>query len=187
MGVKPENLQIFGDSAGGALIHATLSHFLHPMAGVPELSLSSPLGGVYMMSPWTRLVDKDKQYIYNNDNKGDILSGSALHRWGSEVLANASEEAVAYIEPNSAPPMWLDGVDRCVKRVLITAGGVECLRDEIIKYKDRVGEHHKDLTFILQANGVHDDPHWDFGTREKDLGELTPKIIDWLNDNCVER
>ena len=187
LGVKPENIQIFGDSAGGTLIHETLSHMLHPVAGVPELSLSAPLGGVYMMSPWVRLVDKDRQFLYSNDNKGDVLTGNIINYWGSEVFRNTPKEATPYLEPNSAPSMWLDGVDRQVKRVLISAGGVECLRDEIIKYQNRFKKHHKDVTFILQANGVHNDPHWDFVTNEKDLGELTPQILDWVDGNCTKR
>lgn len=185
-GIKPENLQIFGDSAGGAFIHQILSHILHPVAGVPELSLSAPLAGAYMMSPWVRLVDKERKYLYNNDNKGDMMTGKLLHYWGSIVLRDTSKEAVPFLEPNSAPPMWLSGIDRLVKRVLISAGGVECLRDEIIKYQESFKEHHKDVIFILQANGVHNDPHWDFMTQEKDLGELTPQILDWLDQNCAK-
>ena len=64
-----------------------------------------------------------------------------------------------YLERNSAPMLWLNGVDRCVKRVLISAGEVRCLRDEILKYQDRFQKHHKDVTFILRANGIHDDPY----------------------------
>jgi acetyl esterase/lipase len=187
MGVKPENIQIVGDSAGGTLIHEILSHFLHPVAGVPELSLSAPLGGIYMMSPWVRLIDKERKYLYSNDYKGDVLTGSVYNYLGSKVFRDVApkETALPYLEPNSSPPMWLNGVDRCVKRVLISAGEVECLRDEIIKYhRDRFEEHHKDVTFILQANGIHDDPYWDFATHEKDLGELTPQILDWLDENC---
>ena len=187
MGVEPENIQIVGDSAGATLIHEMLSHILHPVSGVPELSLSAPFGGIYMMSPWVRLVDEDRQYLYSNDNKGDMLNGRLLNYWGSKVLRNEPEEAIPYLEPNSAPTMWLDGVDRCVKRVLISAGEAECLRDEIIKYQDRFLRHHRDVIFILQANGIHDDPYWDFGTHEKDLGELTPRILDWLDENCTKK
>ena len=187
IGVKPENIQIFGDSAGGTLIHETLSHFLHPVTGVPTLSLSAPLGGAYMMSPWVRLVDEKRKYLYSNENKGDLVTGTVLHSWGSEVLRDVPKEAIPYLNPNRAPAMWLSGVDRYVKRVLITAGGVECLRDEIIKYQDSFKEHHKDVTFILQENGIHNDPHWDFATQEKDLGKLTPQILDWLDENCTKR
>jgi len=185
-GVAPGNIQIVGDSAGGTLIHETLSHVLHPLPGVPELSLTAPLGGVYMMSPWVRLVDKDKRSLYTNDNKGDLLTGEALNYLGSEVLRDVPKESIPYLEPNSAPPKWLSGVDQCVRRVLVSAGGVECLRDEIIKYQDTLKEHHKDVTFILQSNGIHNDPYWDFATQEKDLGELTPRILDWLDENCTK-
>jgi len=187
IGVKPENIQIVGDSAGATLVHETLSHILHPVAGVPEFSLSAPFGGVYMMSPWARLADKDKQSLYTNDYKGDILSGKVINYWGSIVLQEAPKEAVPYLEPNSAPSTWLNGIDRYVKRILVSAGDVECLRDDIIKYQDTLKEHHKDVTFILQANGIHDDPYWDFGTNEKDLGELTPQILDWLDENCTKK
>ena len=188
MGVKPENIQIFGDSAGATLVHETLSHILHPVPGVPELSLSAPLGGAYMMSPWARLVDEDKKYLYGNENRGDLCSGKLLNYWGTKVLRGEPKEAIPYLEPNSAPTMWLDGVeDRCVRRVLISAGEVEVLRDEIIRYQDTFQKHHKDVTFILHANGIHDDPYWDFGTGEKDLGELTPRILDWFDENCTKR
>jgi len=189
MGVKLENIQIVGDSAGGTLIHQVLSHVLHPVPGVPELLLSAPLGGVYMMSPWTRLIDKDKQYVYSNNHKGDMMTGDLINYWGSEVLRDAPKEALNYLEPNSAPPMWLNGVDRCVRRVLISAGGLESLRDEIVKYcQDGFSrEHHGDVTLVVQENGIHNDPYWDFATREKELGELTPRILDWLDENCVKR
>ena len=56
MGIKREDIQILEDSAGATLIQEILSHILHPVTveGVPELSISAPLGGVYMMSPLVR-------------------------------------------------------------------------------------------------------------------------------------
>ena len=58
MGIKREDIQILEDSAGATLIHEILSHILHPspvtVEGVPELSISAPLGGVYIMSHWVR-------------------------------------------------------------------------------------------------------------------------------------
>ena len=71
------------------------------------------------------------------------LTGDLVNYWGSEVIRDAPKEAIPYLKPNSAPPMWLDGVDRWVKPVLISAGGVEYLRDETVKYQDRIQEHHK--------------------------------------------
>ena len=42
------------------------------------------------------------------------------------------------------------------------------------------------MKFILQANGIHDDPYRNFATHEKGLGELTPRILDWLDENFTK-
>ena len=36
--------------------------------------------------------------------------------------------------------------------------------------QDRFQKHHEDVKFILQANGIHDDPYRNFPTHEKGLG-----------------
>ena len=63
LGFEPKNIQLVGDSARGTLIHQVFSHILHPVEGVPKLTLASPLGGAYMMSPWTRLVDGEGPFF----------------------------------------------------------------------------------------------------------------------------
>jgi hypothetical protein len=67
-----------------------------------------------------------------------------------------------------------------VKRVLISAGDLEYLRDEIVVYGKRVKEYLKDTTIIVQNNGIHNDPLLDFLVGEEDLGYLTPRILDWI-------
>ncbi|KAF8154249.1 Alpha/Beta hydrolase protein [Crassisporium funariophilum] len=181
-GVKPENMQIVGDSAGGTLIHEVFSHMLHPVDTVPQLSLCCPFAGALFVSPWVRLVDKDG-CLHTNDNNGDFLTGKSLNYWGSKVLRGIPRAAIPYLEPNSAPSNWLKGVGRCTRRVFITAGGVECLRDEIIRYQHTFRTRHHDVTFIMQENGAHNDPYTDFLTKEKDLGVVTPRVLDWLEEN----
>jgi acetyl esterase/lipase len=182
LGFEPEKIQLVGDSAGGALIHQVLSHILHPVEGVPKLTLTSPLGGAYMMSPWTRLVDGKGSLLHTNDGRGDVLTASIGTYLGSKVLAGAKPSAVPYLEAASSPKDWLQGVDKCVRRVLISAGELEFLRDEIVHYGKRVEEHLKDTTIIVQENGIHDDPLLDLLVGEKSLGSLTPKILDWLEE-----
>ena len=89
LGFEPENIQLVGDSAGGALIHQVLSHILHPAEGVPKLTLTSPLEGAYMMSPWTRLVDGHGSLLHTNDGRGDVLAALISTYLGSKVLAGA--------------------------------------------------------------------------------------------------
>ncbi|KIM41786.1 hypothetical protein M413DRAFT_445012 [Hebeloma cylindrosporum] len=185
LGFKPGNIQLVGDSAGGALIHQVLSHILHPVEGVPKLALTSPFGGAYMMSPWTRLVDGEGSLLHANDGRGDVVTASIGKYWGSKVLDGMQPPAIPYLDAASAPADWLRGVDKCVRRVLISAGDLEFLRDEIVHYGKHVGEYLKDITIVVQENGIHDDPLLDLLVGEKDLGSLTPKILDWLEEGFV--
>ncbi|KAF8968822.1 Alpha/Beta hydrolase protein [Flammula alnicola] len=180
-GVQPGNIQLSGDSAGAQLIHQVLSHMLHPVDGVPNLSLDTPLGGAYMMSPWTRLLDPEDKYLQTTNGQGDYLSASCLKYWGNKVLEGVPHSATPYLEANEAPKNWLEGLDKCLKRILITAGSVEVLRDEILKYAITVEKHLKDTTIIVQDNGVHDDPLVDFMLGDTQ-GQLTPLILNWLDD-----
>lgn len=178
-GTKPENIQLTGDSAGGALIHEVLSHMLHPVADVPKLVLSAPLGGAYLMSPWSSL--KDSPLLRNNQGRGDILDVPTVIYWGSKVLDGVPESGVPYLDGLSAPEDWLKGVNKVVKRILISAGDAEILRDAIIKYTKTVEKHHKDVTFFLDEHGVHDEPFLLFLTGDTTRGKLTPFIVDWLD------
>jgi len=185
LGYEPNNILLVGDSAGGALIHQVLSHLLHPVEDVPKLTLSSPLGGVYMMSPWTRLVRGEGSRLHLNDRKGDVVVSSTGTYWGSKVLHGAKPSAIPYLDAANVPKDWLQGVDKCVKRMLISAGDLEILRDAIVDYGKHVGEYLKDTTIIVQENGIHDDPFLDFVVGEKKLGSLTPKILDWLEEGLA--
>jgi acetyl esterase/lipase len=185
LGYEPNNIHLVGDSAGGALIHQVLSHILHPVEDVPKLTLTSPLGGVYMMSPWTRLVHGKGSRLHINDGRGDVIVSSTGTYWGSKVLDGAKPSAIPYLDAASAPKDWLQGVDKYVKRILISAGDLEILRDAIVDYGKHIGEHLKDTTIIVQENGIHDDPFLDFVVGEKKLGSLTPKILDWLEEGLA--
>ena len=134
------------------------------------------------MSPWTRLVDGKGSLLDANDGRGDMFNASVGKYWGSKVLGGVKPSAIPYLDAASAPKDWLHGVDKCVKRVLISAGELESLRDEIVVYGKYVKEYLKDTTIIVQENGVHNDPLLNFLVGEEDLGNLTPKILDWLNE-----
>ncbi|KAJ3506868.1 hypothetical protein NLJ89_g6622 [Agrocybe chaxingu] len=179
-GVKPENIQLVGDSAGAAFIYQIWSHILHPVEGAPKLELSSPFGGTYMVSPWVRLTDDEGKFFSSKGNR-DYLMPATGNYWGHKVLDGLPASAIPYIEANTAPEDWLQGLEKCVKRVLISAGGAETLYGEIIKFQEVVKKHHKDVTLYLEEHGVHNEPYLSFMTKEKDLGEVTPLVLDWLD------
>ncbi|KAF4611506.1 hypothetical protein D9613_003874 [Agrocybe pediades] len=182
-GVKPENIQLVGDSAGGNLIHQVLSHILHPVEGVPKLSLSAPLAGAYMMSPWMTL--RDDPILHGNDGQDDMVYASTLAYWGGEVMKNCPSSSVPYVEANSAPEGWLEGVDKAVKRILISIGENEVLRDACFKYGKTLQKHHKDCSLFLDEGGVHVEPYLPFLVGVQDLGTVTPHLIDWMDQNFV--
>jgi len=181
-GVKPENIQLVGDSAGGNLIHQVLSHLLHPYDGIPVVDLSAPLAGAYMMCPWMTL--RDDPILHNNDGQGDIVDGPILAYWGNIVMENAAITAVPYLEPNSAPEDWLEGVDKKVKRILVSIGENEALRDACFKYGRTLEKHHKDATQFLDVGGVHVEPYLPFLAQDtQNLGTVTPFLIDWMDQS----
>ncbi|KAF8902811.1 Alpha/Beta hydrolase protein [Gymnopilus junonius] len=184
-GVEPENIQLVGDSAGAALIHGVLMHLKHPLEGIPKLNLSAPFGGAFMFSLWARLVEKDG-CLSANDGHGDFLNGRTLNYWGTSCMEGVPLAAVPYLEPNSAPEDWFEGCDKYVKRVLITAGEVEALRDEIVVYANTIKKHHNNVTLIVQENGIHFDPYLDFFVNEKKIGKLTFAILDWIAEGVLE-
>ncbi|KAH9477755.1 putative carboxylesterase 2 [Psilocybe cubensis] len=179
-GVHPQNIQLVGDSAGGIIFHQLLSHILHPVDGVPTLTFSSPLGGAYIMSPWTLLTDEP--VAHTNEGRDDILGVRTGLYWGSKVLEGLPESATPYVNPLSAPDDWLDGCNDLVKRVLISAGEGEVLRDAIIQYFKKLEKHHKDAKLFVEEHGIHDDLLMKFLVGDRDLGKLAPFLVNWLDE-----
>lgn len=178
-GVHPQNIQIVGDSAGANLALQLISHILHPLKDVAPVTLSSPIRGVYLMSPWVQFISKvEGSMAYNDDS--DIMGPERLHSWGRQVLDGVPDSQLPYIEAVKAPEQWFKGINTVVNRILITGGSAECLRDSIEDLAKQICKQHDDTTFWLQDHGVHDDPYFDFFTMEKKLGKMTPQIIDWF-------
>ncbi|KAJ6554582.1 Alpha/Beta hydrolase protein [Mycena capillaripes] len=177
-GVKPQNLQLAGDSAGGNLILQVLSQILHPRAGVPEIHLPAPFRGAYLISPWTNLSGDSKSHVENEGR--DFLSRSVLADWGAMILAGVPETDRAFGEAVRAPEGWFKGADALVERVLITAGGAELLRDDIVAVGDALKKHHPKVELVVQKDGLHEDMFLDFVLNEKKLSSLTPLTVEWL-------
>jgi len=130
------------------------------------------------MSPWVLLTGTDGSMTSNDDN--DVIGSKAFNTLGRKVLEGVSESQLPYLEPISAPESWFEAIDTVAERVLITAGTAECMWDATEKLAIKICNAHKGATFRIQENGVHNDPYFDFLTKEKKLGKLTPQILEWL-------
>jgi len=179
-GVQPSNLAVAGDSAGANLALQLLSHSLHPLPNpdIPRVTLSSPLRGAFLISPWVSLSASSKSHKENNGL--DFLSERTLRDWGAQILKDVPAEQIPFAEAVRAPENWFDDADKVYQRVLISAGGAECLRDDILAFADAFKKKHKDTEVVVQRGGIHDDMYLDFFFGEKKLGSVTPLAISWL-------
>lgn len=179
-GTEPENIVLVGDSAGGNLILQVLAHMLHPANDVPLLNLHAPINGVYLMSPWVSL-QSNTEWL-GQEFRDDVLSPETFRSIGREVLVALPDSAKNYIESIAAPSWWFQGVDKLVTDVLITAGGDECLKENIEAVAKMFCSFHDKANFIVQEGGTHNDSYYDFFARESKLCWLTPLIETWLLD-----
>ncbi|KAK2460374.1 hypothetical protein APHAL10511_007539 [Amanita phalloides] len=177
IGVSPQNILLGGDSAGGNLILQLLSHFLHPLDDVPIVKLPAPLRGACLISPWVQMDGTHKFPSFKNEH--DIVKGTVGAYWGEVVLEGIAEKYTPYVQALKAPDSWFQGIDDVVDRLLITTGDIDCLRDMIIDFKPKIEGYHPDVRFIMQKDGVHNGPFFDFVTGIPDLSRTTLNILEW--------
>ncbi|KAJ7433711.1 Alpha/Beta hydrolase protein [Mycena galericulata] len=177
-GVKPQNLQLAGDSAGGNLLVQVLSQVLHPLETVPEIRIPGPLRGMCLISPWVNLSADSKSHTENDGR--DFLSARTLAAWGGQILAGVPGADRPFAEAVRAPEGWFAGADRLVERVLVTAGSAECLRDDIVVFGEAFKKHHPNTELVVQPGGLHEDVFLDFRVNERKLASVTPLIVEWL-------
>jgi len=184
-GCSPQNIQIVGDSAGANLVLAFLSHMLHPVEDVPLISFPSRIRGIYLMSPWVSLSGDTGSHAANDHT--DVLGARTLGHSGRYVFFGVPKSLHVYLEASKTPAAWFKGVDGIVDRILVTAGGAECLRDDIVKVADKLVAHHGGgVRLVVQENGVHNDPFFDFLVGERNRCDLTPKIVRWIRGGFIE-
>lgn len=156
-GRTPSNIFVSGDSAGGNLALALLSHLLHPHPEVPAVKLEEPLGGTLLYSPWAGF---STDYTSYNNIKLDMLSPLALRKWSAMFLnkANSSDpesdpgavSGDAYTEACKNPASWWNGMHRIVGDVFVSYGGYEVLADPI-----------KELEAQMKKGWVESGGDWD--------------------------
>ena len=70
----------------------------------------------------------------------------------------------------------------------MTAGEAEIFRDDIIHFSQTLTRTKANFTFVLQENGVHDDPYIAYlcGQSLDDPKSLSPVIIRWLRAGITD-
>ncbi|KAJ3513165.1 hypothetical protein NLJ89_g3105 [Agrocybe chaxingu] len=185
-GIHPSNIHFAGESAGGALVLQLLSHILHPVPNVPPIA--AKFGSACIMSPWVSVDGKTGSHLLNSNN--DVLPAYTWAYLGEqsapsfEVPGLGAEGARPYLEALNAPEDWWYGLSGVVKRVFVSVGEYECLRDDVVEVARKLGKEGF-VTTVVQTKGVHNDQYLDVMAGEKRPGELTLKITEWLEQNLA--
>lgn len=85
-GKDPGKIIIAGDSAGGNLSLAVLSHLMHPHPDVPEIKLREPLMAALLISPWAQFVPDDESI--KRYQASDMVTPGAAKRWSSNYMGS---------------------------------------------------------------------------------------------------
>jgi acetyl esterase/lipase len=177
-GYHPEDIHLVGDSAGAALILQVLSHMLHPIQGITELTLSSKLGGVILISPWVTLDTNSPSFTSNSTT--DIFPPQFYSHLASFIKPSVPEFQKPYVEAVKAPKGWFKGIDGVVSRVFITVGDAECLRDDIETFANDFTAVHKQAKVVKIPGGTHNEPFGTVIAGDPDIGEWPSRFADWL-------
>lgn len=84
-----KQIVLAGDSAGGNMSLALLSHLLHPNPEVkPRIELNEPLAGAVLISPWVKFATDDDSVKRNATS--DMVTPQAANRWSSLFLGKST-------------------------------------------------------------------------------------------------
>lgn len=180
-GWDPSKITIGGDSAGGNLTLAVLSHIAHPHPDVEPLKLSKPFHAAFLISPWVSF-QYDAPSMHSNA-ESDAFTGATLKKWSDAFLSDPSNSS-EYSEPATAPASWWSELSQVVSEVLIWGGGGEILIDGIKdwakKFEEGYGGAGGKVTTIITPKAAHDDPIIDVVLGYKTKGEGAQAVESWI-------
>ncbi|OAA55190.1 Alpha/beta hydrolase fold-3 [Cordyceps fumosorosea ARSEF 2679] len=151
VGVRPRDLILAGDSAGGHLLASLLAHVARPSPYAPPLTelgteKGRQLRAVALFSPWMGMTTTDASFTANHET--DYLSAqqmdvfirlfeppSPAEVWASPIEADDAAAVWKAAFPRAAGGKPLDAAPvPLARRMLITSGAGETLFDSCVKF-----------------------------------------------------
>ncbi|KAI5305566.1 orotidine 5'-phosphate decarboxylase [Ascosphaera pollenicola] len=172
-----DRIFIAGDSAGGNLTCALLSHIAHPHPQVQPLEVSG-LGGALLLSPWTYLQSDTQGHVI--DSSGDLVSEHVNGPWSSGYLGDAPNDN--YTDASTAPGEWF--VSYPVQRIFVSAGGNEILLpaiDMLVQSLKSGFPGH--IEYVVGKREAHVAPIYDPFLGCKQESEQTKGLKKWLKES----
>ncbi|OCK78706.1 alpha/beta-hydrolase [Lepidopterella palustris CBS 459.81] len=172
-GYKPGNIVIGGDSCGGNLAIAIMSIIAHPRPTFRPLSLSGPLAGVLLVSPWVSF-SSDAQSFKDNKTK-DIHMAPQMHEWARDFCTETERDN--YTEPILANVGWWKGLQ--AKQILVLSGTYEIFLTDIRKFAQTLKEAGLNVTYVDCEMQVHIDCILD-AQSGLEPGDMSHATWEWL-------
>lgn len=185
-GIRPENLVLGGDSAGGNLTAQVLSHLLRPHPEAKPVELEGPLAGAFLVSPWISAHTDTPSF---DRNEGiDMLGKTTMRNIMKHLVGGVESYAIELKEKKGwcmpmdfeDPAGWYKGLESVVKKVYVTAGEEEVLLDQSVKFAEvvRDGNPKLDLRLEVTKGEAHD---WILMDGDKKMdGDATKRMRGWF-------
>lgn len=197
--LKPEEIIVGGDSAGGNLVGSLLGHLVKPSPYAAPLDLhGGQLRAALFVSPWV-MMDTDQESFDTNDGKDYIDRPGALAFKG-DWNPNEAEVWANLCRVDDASQVWNQvfgrGSQGVVKKAMVTAGTAEVLLDSCrafaldhVQAKTVVGGRESDWSAVdgapfvyVECTGeAHVQPALD-GAVRYERGAMMTAIRRWLTN-----
>ncbi|KAL2066384.1 hypothetical protein VTL71DRAFT_2455 [Oculimacula yallundae] len=149
--LRPDQIILGGDSAGGNLVLGLLAHIKTPHKSVPaisEFSAKTKFKAVMLISPWVTCPTSAVSFVENA--KRDYISVPLVNMY----LDIWSPSDDVWADPLRVGADFWKTVPTA--KMIITVGGFECLRDDVIAqarlFGPAMGER---LKFVVAPGEVH--------------------------------
>ncbi|KAM3503421.1 hypothetical protein MY10362_004205 [Beauveria mimosiformis] len=131
-GFSPRDIIVGGDSAGGNLTMQFLGHALHAQPSIPEIKLSEPFSGAFLVSAWLGQSDDTESFRAFGNN--DMVSSAIIQKLSVESVEPHKRATVKTLSDPWSRPLeadfgWFQDFDTVVSKIYVTYGGREVLRD----------------------------------------------------------
>jgi acetyl esterase/lipase len=172
---------IGGDSAGGNLSLAILSHLMHPHPDVQSLPGKTKLGAAMLVSPWAAF--SQTRPSWSSNVKSDALDKPTIRTWEGNFMGSAKSDS--YTEAAEAPADWWKGLSSVVSEISILAGEKEIIRDDVRALSENIKVHNPAVEYFEAKGEAHDVIIMDrmFGFKEELASEEFVKK--WLLSNMA--
>ncbi|VUC30211.1 unnamed protein product [Clonostachys rosea] len=164
-GIRPSDIMIGGDSAGGSLTVQMLRHLVDPHPCVEPLGNrlgDEPLAATFIVSaPFSGWTDT----VSYRENTLDMLSGPVINVLTKRFLVPGNvtppltmEEIRGLAFPLEGDLSWLGRIHKASRAIYLTAGDEEVFRDHICEFVEALQARSQsvDVKFDLFSKHIHD-------------------------------